>query len=394
MSILIFLIILLLLVIIHEAGHFFAAKASNVRVDEFAFGFPPRLFYYKKGETLYAFNLIPLGGYVKIFGENGEEEENNNNKNKRNFASKHPLIKIFILSAGVIMNIILAYILITLSTYLDSNIVVDRQSEEYKTFVNQNRILERDIMILSVSENSPAYFAGLSVGDKIEEIKLNKEDNTGKIIDSKLIDIKNSKEDDITKYLSEKLNDKNYEYNDSISILYKNKENKEKETTIAAVYNLDTENKDRKMIGVLFSEVINVKMTFTESLITGYEKTALFIKLTISGFKDLFVNLFTKGELSKNLAGPVGIVKEVDNAKSMGFSYLLLFSAILSISLAIFNILPFPALDGGRILFVLIEWITRKNISKKWQNILNGGGFILLILLMIFVTIKDVVKLF
>lgn len=394
MSILIFLIILLLLVIIHEAGHFFAAKSSNVRVDEFAFGFPPRLFSFKKKETLYAFNLIPLGGYVKIFGENGEEEENNNNKNKRNFASKHPLTKIFILSAGVIMNIILAYILITLSTYLDSNIVVDRQSEEYKTFVNQNRILERDIMILSVSENSPAYFAGLSVGDKIEEIKLNKEDNTGKIIDSKLIDIKNSKEDDITKYLSEKLNDKNYEYNDSISILYKNKENKEKETTIAAVYNLDTENKDRKMIGVLFSEVINVKMTFTESLITGYEKTALFIKLTISGFKDLFVNLFTKGELSKNLAGPVGIVKEVDNAKSMGFSYLLLFSAILSISLAIFNILPFPALDGGRILFVLIEWITRKNISKKWQNILNGGGFILLILLMIFVTIKDVVKLF
>jgi len=78
----------------------------------------------------------------------------------------------------------------------------------------------------------------------------------------------------------------------------------------------------------------------------------------------------------------------------MGFSYLLLFSAILSISLAIFNILPFPALDGGRILFVLNEWITRKNISKKWQNILNGGGFILLILLMIFVTIKDVVKLF
>lgn len=407
MTILIFIAILLVLVIVHEAGHFFAAKASNVRVDEFAFGFPPRLFSKTKGETTYSFNAIPIGGYVKIYGENGDEEkkekdDNNNDENekkekkvidkKRNFAFKHPLIKIFILSAGVIMNLVLAYVLITASVYSTTTFAIDRNSEEYKTFVEEGRIKDESVILASVAKNSPSELAGLKVGDEITQIFLNDENASGQIISQKEIDL-NKAGEEITENVSKAINDLDSKFSDSLTLIYKDKNGQTSSTTIAGIYNLGG-NKDKKMIGLSFAKTATIKLHFSEAIKMGFEKTLEFTKLTLIGFKDLFVNLFTKGSVSQDIAGPVGIFGMVGEAKTLGFSYLLLFSAVLSISLAIFNILPFPALDGGRILFVLIEWISGKKIPEKWQNILNSIGFGLLILLMVVVTVKDVIKLF
>lgn len=392
MTIVIFIIILLVLVIIHEAGHFFAAKVSGVRVDEFAFGFPPKLFSIKKGETTYAFNALPIGGYVKIHGENGTDENGNEIKDKRSFANKHPLIKIFILVAGVVMNLVLAYILITASVYISTTFAIDRESHEYKTFVEENRIKDERAIIANIVKNSPADNAGLKIGDKIEKIYSNQENSSGIVSLKKAIDLDNSG-DEITEEVSKMINNSDSKFNDSITIVYKNKNGESNTTTLAGVYNLEN-NKDKKMIGLSFGKVATINLKFNEAIQIGLEKTVEFTRLTLIGFKDLFVGLFSEGKLSENIAGPVGMVKEVGNVREMGFNYLLLFTAVLSISLAVFNILPFPALDGGRILFVLIEWISGKKISEKWQNILNSAGFILLILLMIFVTVKDVIKLF
>ncbi len=398
MTILIFIIILLALVIIHEAGHFFAAKSAKVRVDEFAFGFPPRLFSVKKGETLYAFNALPIGGYVKIHGENGEDKNNQDGsekiKDKRNFAHKHPLIKIFILAAGVIMNILLAYILITASTYISTTFVADKNSNEYQTFLKENRIKNERVIIVNVLENSPAALAGIKAGYEIEKIYLNQENLSGEVFSKKSLDLK-KEGDEIVSEISKALNSNENKFNDSITFVYKNLKGDTASATVAGVYNLaNSDNKDKKMIGISLGKVATINLKFTEAVKLGYEKTIEYTRLTLIGFKDLFVKLFTTGNLSEGVAGPIGMVKEVGNVREMGFNYLLLFTAVLSISLAVFNILPFPALDGGRILFVLIEWITGRKISEKWQNILNGAGFLLLILLMIFVTVKDVMKLF
>lgn len=387
MTIIIFILILLLLVLIHEAGHFFAAKISGVRVDEFAFGFPPKIYSIKKGETNYVFNSLPVGGYVKIYGENGEDDKGDKS---RNFVNKSPLIKIFILSAGVIMNIVLSYILITISLYGTTNFQVDSNSKEYQSFLKENRIKDEYLVVANVVDRSPAQRVGLATGDRIDHIYINQEDEEGKILLYKNINLDQNSED-ITKKIVDNLNDPNSGFSDSLTIVYRDK-NGLSTTTIAGVYGLQG-NEDKKLVGLSFVKFARVNLKTVEAFRIGLIKTGEAISGTLSGFWDLISNLFKNGNISENISGPVGIFNMVGEASHLGFDYLLLFAAILSISLAVFNILPFPALDGGRILFVIIEWITGKKISEKWQGILNGAGFIILILLMLIVSARDVIHL-
>ncbi len=394
MTIIIFIAILLLLVLIHEAGHFFAAKLSGVKVEEFAFGFPPRLFSIKKGETNYVFNALPIGGYVKIFGENGEESENNKNEKgekNRNFVNKSPLIKVFILSAGVIMNIFLAYILITVSLYGTTNFQVDSNTREYQIFLKEGRIKDEYLVVANVLDKSPAKKVGLTIGDKINSIYLNQEDEEGKILLHKNIDLNQSSEE-VTRNIVDSLNNQNNGFNDSVTFVYQNG-NGVATNTVAGVYGLEGGSK-KKLIGLSFVKFARVNLRPLEAFKIGLIKTGEAISGTITGFWDLFANLFKNGKISENISGPVGIFNMVGEASHLGFDYLLLFAAVLSISLAVFNILPFPALDGGRILFVLIEWITGKKISEKWQGILNSAGFIILILLMVIISVRDVIHIF
>jgi len=380
----IFILILLVLVLIHEAGHFFAAKISGVKVDEFAFGFPPKLFSIKKGETNYIFNALPLGGYVKIFGENGDDKDSKNNN--RNFSNKNPFIKIFILAAGVVMNFILAYFLISLSVYINKAVPLDNLSpQDYQKYLSENKIGDKSFVIEDISKNSPAEKSGLVVGDEIENIFINKNNKDN----SSDFDLKKDNlNQNITSVLSRKINESD---TDSLVFTIKNKDGKINDIKVSPVEN-DSLNK--KLIGLSISSFIDVKLSAFDSLKIGFEKTINFTSETLKGFGDLFKNLFTKGQISKDVSGPVGLINAVSQAKSLGIEYIILLAAVLSISLGVFNILPFPALDGGRILFVIIETITKRKISEKWQNILNTAGFVFLILLMIIITIKDIMKLF
>ena len=389
MTIIIFIAILLLLVLIHEAGHFFAAKLCGVKVEEFAFGFPPRIFSVKKGETNYVFNALPIGGYVKIFGENGEVAKYK--EKDRNFVNKSPIVKIFILSAGVIMNIVLAYALITISLYGTTNFQVDSNTQEYQTFLKEGRIKDEYLVIANVLDKSPAKRLGLVVGDKVNSIYLNQEDEEGKVLLYKKLDLNQSSED-VTKNIVDNLNDKNSAFNDSVTFVYENV-NGVSTTTIAGVYGLE-DSSDKKLVGLSFVKFARVNLKTLEAFKIGFIKTGEATIGTLSGFWELFANLIKSGKISENISGPVGIFNMVGEASNLGFDYLLLFAAVLSISLAVFNILPFPALDGGRILFVLIEWVTGKKITEKWQGIFNGAGFIILILLMVIVSARDVIHIF
>jgi len=390
MIILIFFIILLGLVMIHEAGHFLAAKISGVRVEEFAFGFPPKLFSKKYGETNYVFNLLPIGGYVKIYGENGGDV-----KDSKSFVNKNAGIKIFILAAGVIMNFVLAYILMIVALYNSATFPVDENNLEYKKFLQEGRISERKIIILDILNNSPVQKAGIKVGDEIINVFFNKENSAGQIISQKIFD---KSKNNLAQEISASLNADSWEkqFVNSVTVIYKNK-NQISTSTLAGVYGLNnkTEDKkeDKKMLGFISTQIVQVNLTFLESFKLGIAKTNQFINLSFFGFKNLFVNFFSKGKIVEEISGPVGIVTMVVSAAELGLSHLLTFTAILSISLAILNILPFPALDGGRILFVIIEAITRRKISEKWQMISHGIGFAILILLMILVTVKDVLAL-
>ena len=381
------------LVMIHEAGHFLAAKISGVRVEEFAFGFPPKLFSKKYGETNYVFNLLPIGGYVKIYGENGGDV-----KDSKSFVNKNAGIKIFILAAGVIMNFVLAYILIILALYNSATFPVDENNLQYQKFLQEGRIFDRKIIILDILNNSPVQKAGIKVGDEIVNIFFNKENSIGQIISQKIFD---KSKNNLAQEISTSLNANSWEnqFANSVTIIYKNK-NQISTSTLAGVYGLNKESpsqskvtRDKKMLGFISTQIVQVNLTFLESFKLGIAKTNQFINLSFFGFKNLFVNLFSKGKIVEEISGPVGIVTMVVSAAELGVSHLLTFTAILSISLAILNILPFPALDGGRILFVILETISRRKISEKWQMVSHGIGFAILILLMILVTVKDVLAL-
>ncbi|MEN9338360.1 MAG: hypothetical protein RI945_85 [Candidatus Parcubacteria bacterium] len=392
MTIIIFIIILLVLVLIHEAGHFLAAKISKVRVDEFAFGFPPRIFSVKKGETKYSFNALPIGGYVKIFGEDGLKEDNQK-EYKRNFVSKHPLIKIFILAAGVIMNLLLAFILVTVSVFNGTTFQVDGASAEYQKFIEEGRVRKEFLVITGVAKDTPAFNAGIKTGYVIKDIFLNEENLAGRVSTHKSLDLKRNTEE-VVKDLQDSLNGEGRGMIDSVTIVYRIPATGEvSSTTLAGVYKVDNE-KAKKIIGVSFGKFADIHLKFWECIKIGAEKTIWMIEQTVLGFADLLKNIVTKGEVSKDVAGPVGIFALVKEAREMGVNYILIFSAVLSISLAVFNILPFPALDGGRILFVIIESVTRRKIGEKWQTILNGAGFVILILLMIAISVRDVINLF
>ncbi len=345
----IFLIVLSILVFVHELGHFLFAKFFKVRVDEFAIGFPPRLFAFKRGETEYAINALPLGGYVKIHGENPDAEDDKNDK--RNFQNISWWKQVFILSAGVLFNILFAWFLMSASLFIGtSKISIEGLDKKY---------IQGDakIIIHQVLKDSPADRAGIKPGDYIISIN-NKE-------------IKNIEEiQNEIRQSPKKLN---------IVVLTKN-----------ATSSIDVIKADNNTVGIAMASVAKVKMGVLSSIWYGgqgtYNLTVQIFEGVINFFKKLFIGQGSWDEVS----GPVGIAKVVGDSSREGFVSLLFITILISISLAAMNILPFPALDGGRIVIALIEGFTRRKLPLNIVNTLNSIGFILLLILMLVVTVKDI----
>lgn len=363
MSVIIFIIVLGVLIFVHELGHFLVAKKSGIRVDEFAIGFPPKIFSFTKGGTKYALNMIPFGGYVKIYGENAEDESVDPNA-KDSFVNKSPWIQAAVLVAGVTFNIIFAWFLFWIVLMAGSPTIVDE--------TNRADISDAKVTITNVYENSPAQTAGLKAGDAIvgitnKDIRFSGDEVTVERVQETITKADGSVELNIQRA-------------DTNSVITLNPE-----SGIVG---------DQQAIGVALEEIgtyaLPVHKAFAQSL-TMTSNAVQLVAVNLVGFLGKAVI----GQASLNeVSGPVGIVGVVGEAASFGFIYLLSFTAFISINLAVLNVLPLPALDGGRLVIVLIEGLTKKKLKPSIVNWVNGLGFLFLILLMIIITINDVIKLF
>ncbi|MBI5798825.1 MAG: site-2 protease family protein [Candidatus Yonathbacteria bacterium] len=361
MSILLFIIILAALILVHELGHFIAAKRSGVRVDEFGIGFPPRLWTTKVGETMYSINAFPVGGFVKIFGEDPNDESLQGVDKARSITSKSKLIQAWIISAGVIFNFLFAWLLVSAGFVVGLPYSVD--DAKYST-----RVENPSLTITQVMPNSPAEGAGLKGGDVIVSLLSEK--------DTLEIPTVRATQDFIGSH-------------EEFKLTYRRGEKVEE----VVVEGSEGFVNGRRAIGISMENVGILKLPAHEALYEGLMTTfSMSVAMTV-GILDFFRDIFVGQASLEGVSGPVGIVSIVGDASTLGFIHVLSLTAIISINLAIINLLPFPALDGGRLFFLLIEAIKRSPIKPQISNAANGIGFLILIAFMAFVTFNDVAKL-
>lgn len=419
LTIFVFIVILGVLVFVHEFGHFITAKRMGVAVEEFGFGFPPRIFGLQRltgqkikkiaareeveidiedykttegkevikesvsdkiqeidqivpvkrwriirggkepkkingleGQTIYSLNWIPIGGFVKIKGEQGGSKQD-----KDSFAHKKIWQRLFILSSGVAMNLILAFILISIGFSLGLPSIVDENTPSYA------QIKQVKIQVLEVSKDSPAEKAELKMGDIIVSV------------DNQPI----NKIKDFQNYTSNKIDTQ-------ISLKIK-RGNEEIEKSVIPE---DLNKNGQGIIGVWLAQTGLVSFPLPQAIWMGLKTTLSVIWQILVAFFEILKNLIISHKVSADIAGPVGIAVITGQVAKMGFIYILQFTALLSINLAIINFIPFPALDGGRVLFLIIEKLRGKAVDQKIESLVHNIGFIILILLVIAVTFKDV----
>lgn len=359
-EILIFFIILLLLVLSHEAGHFFLARRFGVKVEEFGFGLPPRILslWRDKQGTLYSVNILPLGGFVKIFGEEGSEADD-----PRSFGAKPALERALILAGGAFANVLLAYFLLSAASYLG---VPQAISEEEKYLYPDS-----GITIIGVAPGSPAFSARIAAGDRVQKLK----SENGEFSPQTIADVQN--------FINE-----NRGKNILLFLL--------RGETFLEISVLPRENppEGEGPLGIALELVGTRKSAWYSAPIDGAVFTWQALRATLSGFWELLKNIFQKQELGVEVSGPVGIFNITSSAASLGFGSLLLLAAVLSINLSIINILPFPGLDGGRLFFVFLEAVRGKRISPKTSALAHSLGLIILIALMLAVTYRDIAKIY
>ncbi|MDO8492745.1 MAG: site-2 protease family protein [bacterium] len=362
MNLILFILILGLLVLAHEFGHFVVAKFFKIRVDEFAIGFPPKIFKWKKGETTYSVNWLPIGGFVKIFGENPDDENTNGPDRKRSFVHKPRFIQALVLVAGVAMNVLLAWV------FFATAIMIGLPAPG--GYAGDKQLTNASTAILEVLPNSPAEKAGFVSGDKILAMESGK-DKLGNIDIEKVQEF-------IGAHGSEDI---------AISI------NRKGEQTIIHATPITGVVSNKPALGISLGQVGVLKLSFWKAISEAGKITVyMFGAVAIGLFELLKSAIVGQADLSQ-IAGPVGIVGLVGDASHIGFAYLLGFVAMISVNLAVINLLPFPALDGGRLLFVAIESIIRRRIKPVIANTLNTVGFALLITLMVVITYHDIIKL-
>ncbi len=363
MSVIIFIIILAVLILVHEFGHFIVAKKSGIRVDEFGLGFPPKIFAKKFGDTVYTLNAIPFGGFVKIFGEDQHSENLSEEDKKTSFVYKPKWIQASVLVAGVTMNIIFAWFVISVGLMIGLPSPVD-----YSGF---GKVTNPKLVITEVLPDSAAQTAGLISGDEIIKVV------------STIGDTKEVTPEEVKNLIKNSTGD--------IEITYKR--GSLPVDTVSVTPKYDNVSKTR-LAGIAMDSIGTLKLSPPLAFLEGARTTYFLTKNTASGLFSFLGGVFTfKSDLSQ-VSGPVGIAHVVGEARTLGFVYLLTLTALISINLAIINLLPFPALDGGRLLFVIIEAITRRPIPPKFVKWSNYIGFAFLLTLMVVVTAHDIFKLF
>lgn len=363
MSVLIFLLVLFVLILVHEWGHYIAAKKTGMRVDEFAIGFPPKLFSVKKGETEYSFNALPIGGFVRIFGESLEGVAEGESDKARAFTARPLWAQAVVLVAGVTMNVILAWFLFVLTFMMG-----------VPTAVEENVASSAAALYVSGLLPEGPLADRLPVGAEILSLK------------SEAATLEKPTPSSFSEFVQ------NHQTTE-ITINYKQAD-AEGAVTVLPVAGLIPDDPTRVAVGVSLALVETETMSFfsaiREASIATYNGL---INITV-GLTSLLVEAVKGTADFSQIAGPVGIVGMVGEAADFGLTTLLTFMAMISLNLAVINMLPIPALDGGRLLFVIYEAIVGKAVNPIWSGRLNLIGFAFLMLLMIAVTYNDIVRLF
>lgn len=366
MSILLFLLVLTVLVLVHEAGHFFMARWSGVKVDEFGVGFPPRAlgFLREKGvwrrvargvtslpKTIFSLNWLPLGGFVRLKGEQGEAAQDPDSFQQATFGRK-----LAIISAGVIMNWLLAWGIF--STGYAVGIPMD------KTYAPPQAITrDAGVIVSFVLSNGPAEKSGLTVGDRI--LAVNEEVLASDMVLARV---------------------KERSSNDAPVRLEVLRKGEEKTLEIMPELLSDL---GRRGIGVGFEERVIARLPLWLAPLEGFRTTFLLTKAILGGFVELLRALTGPSQLAGSVSGPVGIAVMTGRIAEEGVWALARFAGILSINLAIVNFLPIPALDGGRALFLIIERLRGKKHRADIEAMIHSIGFLVLLGLILLVTFQD-----
>jgi regulator of sigma E protease len=333
--------VIILLVMAHECGHYFTARAFKVKVEEFGLFFPPRLWSFKRGETRYSINAIPIGGFVKLAGEEDPSVPGS-------LAGRKPYVRILVLAAGSVMNALLPLVLFSLAFMIPHNVAVGQ------------------VVVEEVAADSPAEQAGIEAGDTIIMMNGNTIQNIGDI------------QTEIQLKLGQEL-EMVVEHSDAT-----------RETVRVVPRWRPPEGEGA--VGVLTrltdATIVSESYPFWEAIPMGFAECIDTYILYKNGIISLII-----GEGVAAVTGPVGIAELTGEAARAGFSYLLQFAAFFSINLAIINLFPLPALDGGRIAFVLLEWIRRgKRISARVEGLIHTAGFFLLMAAMLAITYQDIAR--
>ncbi|MBI2075319.1 MAG: site-2 protease family protein [Candidatus Harrisonbacteria bacterium] len=327
-----------LLIFAHEFGHFICAKAFGVRVDEFGIGFPPRLFSVTRGETRYSVNLFPLGGFVRLHGETARESEALSDP--RSFIAQPAWKRLVVIAAGVAMNVVLGWFVVSTVLFIGT---------------------PRGLLIDRVLPDSAATEAGLFAGDFI----------TGFTEGSAF-----------TGYIRAHVGE-------AITI---NVVREGKRVAISAIPR--AANAGGGILGVVVAEAGAAPLPLFVALREGFVQSAIMMASVVVGLWSILVSLFTQGKLLEGFVGPVGIFSVAQQTGSLGLAFLLQLIGAISLNLAVLNIMPFPALDGGRLLFLVFEKIKGSRLSPRFEMVANATGFALLLMLILAVTLRDVAQLF
>jgi regulator of sigma E protease len=339
-----FFLILIILILAHELGHFFTAKLFKVRVEEFGIFLPPRIFGFKKGETIYSLNWIPLGGFNKLAGEEDPAVPNS-------LAAKSIPVRLLVLSAGSIMNIILPVILLCIAFMIP-----------HLESVSINSTDKAQVFVMEVVANSPAAAAGIKVNDII--------------LEANGVPVQN-----ITDY--ETVVKANYGV--EIPITVKHNDGSPEEVKLIPQANAPA---SQGATGLALTNAVRKTDNFWVAIRNGAASYWNMIVL----FKDGIVGMI-KGTVPVNVTGPVGLAQLTGEIVKTGIANLLSFAAVISLNLGIINIFPIPAMDGGRIVFVLLEWVRRgKRISPKTEGMVHTIGFMLLMLVFILISYHDILR--
>lgn len=353
----IFFIVLAVLVFVHEAGHFWFAKRAGMQVDEFGFGFPPRLWSFKKGETVYSINWIPFGGFVKVFGESGEDH------GPRSFNSVSLGRRALMVVGGVLMNFLLAATLLVLVNFLGLRIGLAESETDHAR--------DLKVQVLDIAPGSPAAAAGLQPLDTIK----------GYIQDSRILLVGSVREVQtaVATHIGRPL---------TFQII------RNGESLIETVIPRQDPPEGQGALGISLALTGEISYPWYEALWRGIYDAVILTANTTVAYYQLLKTLLVHGKLMADVSGPIGIATLTGQAARVGVNYLLQFVAMISVNLAVLNIIPFPALDGGRLAMLGIEKLKGSPIHYRAENIINLVGFYSIVALLLYVTYQDINRFF